>query len=596
MIALVYPFLKLPRRFSFFDYQIPESFSVKAGDLVRITFRGRSSYGLVQGTKDVSGEKKLSSLDGIEIPSWCTSQDIERFETIAHSLVQSVPSLLHALESPFADALPVRIISASEARKSVSKSDAEEVGRLLGMIEETEKEPIALFADKETGATLAHVLRKKTKGQMLVLVARERDAELIAKTVSFGEKTAMLHGKTPPKERARIAKAWRTGNISTLIATKSGSLIPGKKIDCILVLDAGLDDHLNLRRNPRIDSREAVKLLASQHGAKLIFLDNLPRLEEIADSLPLPTPSTPSYPLILSLRDRLEYTGDPLITETLLEEVKKALQSQKKVLLFLNRKGVAKRLQCSACGHLPLCGTCGNTPTVRLDDLVCDRCGTEMWIPKNCPHCGKPKIGLKGIGGAKIEDILKSKFPETSIGRIEKGSSTNTGGDIVIATEYFFSSYLPLFAPQEYGLVVDLAADVGLHGSDFRASENTARKIHRLLNFGKRQHADVIIQTWLPDTLKPMFDLPRFIKDELAQREKYRLPPYATRIVLEKAKPDDLSKELQSLFTERHEIFEARLPITPSTPSYPFLTSLPDSIKIQHDGPYVNHDRTPQSK
>ena len=609
MIALVYPFLKLPRRFSFFDYQVPNGFSVKAGDLVRITFRGRSCYGLVQGIKATSGEKKLSSLDAVETPSWCTRKDIERFEMIADSLAQAVPSLLHALESPFADALPPKMVTATQAKKSVSKSDAEEVGKLLGIIEKTAKDPTALFADKETGATLAHVLRKKIKGQMLVLLARERDAELIAKTVSFGDKTAMMHGKTPPKERARIAKAWRIGNISTLITTKSGSLIPAKKIDCILVLDAGLDDHLNLRRNPRIDARESAKLLANQHGAKLIFLDNLPRLEEIRSVETLSTflPST-SPPLVLSLKDKLEYTGDPLITETLLEEVKKALQSQKKVLLFLNRKGVAKRLQCSACGHLPLCGTCGNTPTVRLDDLVCDRCGTEMWIPKNCPHCGKPKIGLKGIGGAKIEDILKSKFPDSSIGRIEKGSLMNTASDIIIATEYFFSSYLPLFAPQEYGLVVDLAADVGLHGSDFRASENTARKIHRLIDFGKRQRADVIIQTWLPDTVKPMLDLPRFIKDELAQREKYRLPPYATRVVLEKAKLEDLPEELKSLFVERHEILETRFPLPPTSsilttsstphpaPSIPPLTALPDSIKIQHDGPYVNHDRTPQSK
>jgi primosomal protein N' len=593
VIARVYPFLKLPRRFSFFDYAIPEGMSVAPGDLVRITFRGRFAVGLVKGLTNTSEAKKLSSVESIAVKSWCTGGDIERFETVSDSLAQGVPSLLYLFGSPFNDRTQITFAPAASSLKSVSKKDVEEATRLLAQIDESHGEYATLFGDKEMGAMLAHLLRKKTKGQLLILLARERDAELLLKTMPLGDKAVMLHGKTPEKERARIMDGWRRGEVMTLVTTKLGSLLPAKELETILVLDAGLDDHLNLRRNPRFDAREAVKLLAKQHSAKLIFIDNFPRLEECLDGFGDAKPLPEAEPLLISLRDRTEYTKDPLITETLIEEIKRALQSQKKVLLFLNRKGVAKRLQCSACGHLPLCGNCGNSPTVRLDDLICDRCGTEMWIPELCPHCGKPKIGLKGVGGTKIEDILRAQFPDAVIGRIEKGSPKNDTANILIATEYFFSSVLPLFAEKSFGLIADLAADVGLHGSDFRAGENTLRKVQRFLYFGKRQGAKVIIQTWLPDTVRPMLNLEKWITDELALRKKYRLPPYATRVVLPEATYSDLPETYQPYFTQRKEELEARVDL-PYTP--PSFTDLSDAIKLVYDGPYVKHGSPPQSE
>jgi primosomal protein N' (replication factor Y) len=287
---------------------------------------------------------------------------------------------------------------------------------------------------------------------------------------------------------------------------------------------------------------------------------------------------------VVNLGSADEITNEPLLSESVISGIEKALHSQKKVLLYLNRKGVAKRLQCGKCGHVPLCGTCGHVPAVRHDDLVCGNCQTEMWIPAQCPACGKPKLALRGIGGTKILSTLERLFPEASLGQIEKGKVERPDADIVIATEYFFSSYRQPFGSKHFGLVADLAADIALHASNFRGAEETARKLHRLISFAHRQGAEVLVQTWLPEVLRPMLDLPSFIASELDIRKRYTLPPFSARIILTNAKLDDLPPELKDIAHERDDAIEITAYGRVADPS---LRTLPDTIKIHYDGPYA---------
>lgn len=590
MIAEVYPFLKLPRRFSFFDYVLPDNIFVHAGDVVCVPFRGRSILAVVKKVKKESQEKKLLMVEATVRTSWCNEGDLTRFEAIAESLVQSPASVLNLITPELdTDGTPTTLPYALPS-VPVTKDDSERVQEFLKVIEG--KNRSTLFGDKELGAILAHVLRKKVTGQMLVLVSRERDTEELSRKIAFGKNAVFMHGKTKPRERERIARAWREGKIETLIGTRTSSLLPAHNLSTILVLDAGSDDHLQDRRNPRFDAREAVRLLETQWKAKTVFFDHLPRFEEITSESKLPEDLAST---LISLKNPLERTGDPLLSETLMEEIKTALQSGKNVLLFLNRKGVAKRLQCGDCGHIPLCGTCGNVPTVRAEDLVCERCGTEMWIPKACPQCGKEKIKLRGIGGAKIAETLKAHFPDVSIANIEKGKPAFLGARIVIATEYIFSSVFRLFEKHAFGVVADLAGDVGLFHNDFRATEKTLRKLMRLNDLAKREKAVSIIQTYIPEVMASMLHVSTFIKEEIATREKYRLPPSSIRVTLEHTEGVEIVDELKTNFKPRGEILEARFTSFDQIPK-DSLKQLPDSVKLNYDGPYVYHDRAPQSE
>lgn len=602
MIAEVILSLRLPRRFSFFDYQIPDSMEVGVGDLVNILFHGRESLGVVRGIKLTSAERKLAPLRSVAKREWCSIKDVERLETIASAIAQSPTSLLHTIGpsqgASFSPSFPRR---ESEGGISVKRTDVEHVAELLKSVKQTQ----SVIGDFALGVVLVHALQKSSSDQVLVLVPTERDVELVGAG-------AMLHGHTKPRERASIASAWRKGDIKLLIGTRLASLLPAQKISAIVVLDSGNNEHASTRRNPRFDSREAAKLLASQHKARLFFIDPLPRLEELAGmdrNPPLLTKkalpagrqgdggkSDAAHPAakLTSLKNPLERTSLDLVSATLLESIERSLREHKKVLLFLNRKGVAKRLQCGACGHIPLCGTCGNVPSVRKDDLVCAHCGTEMWIPEVCPSCGKAKIHLRGIGGAKVSDELRSHFLPATVGTIEKGKIENPDADILLVTEFFFSSFHKPFDRMNLGVVADLAGDLGLQNDDFRSAEETARKLSRLVLFAKRQNAECIIQTWLPDLISPMLNMQQFISGEMELRERYKLPPFSSRYILEGATLDELPEQLREHSRQHSDSIEIRFPSAYRQGAALPVHLLPDSIKITPDTSYARLDRPPQ--
>ena len=588
MIAEVYPIIKLPRKCSYFDYDLRLDLPVAVGDLVRVPFKGREILGIVKGIKDTSHAKKLIKVNSLAKAGYLTAADVKRYERIAECLAQSVSSLLHTfLPTTFFDGPPPLVQTTKSAH--IGALDIPILEHCLSEI--TLNKFVAISGDRDMGFALAYVLRRKRPGQMLIVLPRERDAELLARYVKLGEATSLLHGKTTPKDRSRIVEAWRSGQIDTLIGTRNASLLPAHKLTTVLILESGNEEHVNERRNPRFDAREAARLLAHDHDARLIAFDSLPRLEELMAAPLILTAEKPDDSVVINLGSSDELTNEALLSDSVILGIEKALQSQKKVLVYLNRKGVAKRLQCGKCGHIPLCGTCGHVPMVRHDDLVCANCQTEMWIPAQCPSCGKPKLALRGLGGTKMMAVLQKLFPTASLGRLEKGNLENPEADIVVATEYYFSSYREPFTPKSFGLVVDLAADIALHASDFRGAEETARKLHRLIYFAHRQGAQVLVQTWVPELLRPMLDLPNFVTAELDVRKRYSLPPSKARITLPGAKLEELPSELQGQIVERGDTLE----LTDANPQS--LKSFPDTLKIQYDGSYVQSpEGTPQSK
>lgn len=584
MIAEVYPILKLPRKCTYFDYVIPADLTVAVGDLVRIPFKNREALGIVRGLKDTSEAGKLLAVNSVAKRSYVTAADLARYDKIATALVQAVSSILHAtFPTSFYEGTAPTVQATS-----VSHVGAHDIPVLEHCLDACNLNPsVAIAGDRDIGFALAYALRRKREQQMLIILPRERDAELLARYIKLGDHVGLLHGHTSPRDRMRIQEAWRNGELKTLIGTRNVSLLPAAKLSTILILESGNNEHLNERRNPRFDAREAAKLLAKQHEAHLITFDACPRLEDVQTSELVTTTDLADESVIVNLGSADELSPDLLLSDSLLEAVEMALQSQKRVLLFLNRKGVAKRLQCGKCGHIPTCGTCGHVPIVRHDDLVCPNCQTEMWIPAQCPSCQKPKLGLRGIGGAKILQQLQQRFPTATFGQIEKGKLENTDADIVIATEFFFSSYLAPFAPKTFGLVADLAADIALHASDFRGAEETARKLHRLLNFGARQGAKVMVQTWLPEVLRGMLNLKTFTQHELELRKQYELPPFSIRYLFPDTKLEDLPPELQTLALERDDHLELLQPLQPLVHLKTNLFNLPDAIKLLYDGPYA---------
>jgi primosomal protein N' len=528
MIAEVYPLIRLPRRFDFFDYAISDKSHIDTGDLVEMKFKGRLIFGIVKGTKTSSEFKKIIPIENLIKKSFLSKDDIHRYEQISKTVIQSTSSILSAAFQGlrYFDKTSVEYISGLK-KINANKTDVNSIKHTLESMKKSNNMNMSM--SYEASLILTQILREKRENQILIIAPRERDAEFSARLIDLG-KCAIIHGKTKPKQRNAIIRAWQSGSLKTLVGTRQAALLPAKKIDTIIILDAGSDDYLKLNRNPRVNTLYCANLLANQHDAKLIHTSPFALLQKRSD-LEEVRPRLGLTLRVVDLGGEEEKTGLPLISETLKESIEKSLKQNKKSLLVYNKKGVAKRLQCRACDYIPVCGKCQGVPTVREKDLVCPICKTEMWIPTNCPSCRLPKLTQKGIGNKRLKTILEKSFPGKRISIIDASTKKPEPADIYLVTEKFFKQYYKPFSKRAFGTIADLMIDLGLQGESFRSNYQTAYKLHRLCFFAAQQQAECIVQTWLPEIVRPMLNTNSFLAQELEIRKLYELPPFFEHIM-----------------------------------------------------------------
>lgn len=573
MFAKIIPILKLPRRFGAFDYRLPAERTFAIGDVIRISFRRRIVLGIVASIEKTTDEKRVIETENSDPIFRISSEHLTSLIDIAHQLGQSPASILSiAYEGiEYSSAEPKH--STVTPKLSIDSETIEAVKAILAERNTTKQFGVAI--DDETTLVLAHALCKTAMSQTLIIVPRTRDAQRFA-TVLAPYAPSVLIGTTKSSHRGSIIRAWRNGTCRVLIGTRQAALIEPQNLESTLVFQAGCEDHGSVMRNPHIDAVSAVSALAIRTGSSLIISDVLPPLS------PFPlAPNAPQIaPTIIDVTHKGESSAYPLLSQTLLEAIKSALLSQKKVLLSFNRKGVAKRMECKACGHVPFCGTCGSLPTVRLDDLLCEACGSEMWKPTTCPACNSPKIGLRSIGGASIAAHLAKEFPEAKIGAIQKGTIDLTA-DIILATEYFFSSVIDPFHAYNFGVVAEILADIGFTPGDYRGTEKTARKIARLQALAKREHAECILQTVARDRLVSLLGSAHITDQERTIRQQYHLPPYGVIVNFLNATLDQLPEEMQSACQERGDRITAKIDHNAYKHWQEIFPALPDSIDIR---------------
>ncbi|MBP9827930.1 hypothetical protein KBC55_02125 [Patescibacteria group bacterium] len=581
MILAVYPLVPLPRGMRSFDYETALA-DLKRGDGVRVPFKGRSILAVVLEYRNVAETKhKLKEVESLHTRNLIRPELLDVYERLADALFLA-PSTLLSAGSWQTQNGPIK----QSSKSSNATADSVTIDFAKAVQQSAEpKTRLSVTCDPRTALVATRAIASTTKGT-LIITPQERDAMDCANTLALTN-SALLHGHTTEKERAIILHAWQTGKISTLITTRAGLIANHPKLHTIIILNSGHDEHQNVRRNPRFDARELSYLFAKADGAALVMFDTLPRLEDHVRATQTITKSIETKPVVISLRSQEERSGKQLLTSSLESAIKDALQANKKVLLYFNRKGVGKRLQCQGCGHVPFCGSCGASPIVRLDDLQCETCGAEMWLPQTCPACHKPKLKLIGVGATKIEATLKDHFPSATIGRMEKGEPRRELADITIVTEYFFSAIFDPFAKYNLGVVADLMCDLGLYGTDFRMGEHLARHIARLTYLADRNKAQCFIQTYTSDAVEPLCDTEHFLATETEERRKYHLPPFGGRLIV-KAREGLEDAKLPTGFRKKNDHYLYSFTDTSQLP-----TPNSELPPILNDSPYGSPPRTP---
>jgi primosomal protein N' (replication factor Y) len=381
-----------------------------------------------------------------------------------------------------------------------------------------------------------------------------------ARFASMQDKVAVLHSNLSQGERFDEWHRIRKGLARIVIGARSAVFAPLPDLGLILVDE----EHENTYKQdsvPRYHGRDVAVLRAAFEGCAIVLGSATPsleswhnaqtgkyqllRLDQRADGQ-----SMPLVRVVDMRQEAAKHKGGPaVLSEKLRVALEKRLENGEQAILFLNRRGFARSLQCPQCGHVCQCPHCAVALTYHRTDerLVCHVCGHQAIVPRKCPECKDPAIVLQGYGTQKVEEIMAKVLPQAKIARIDADAMRRKHAlrdtlnafksrkiDILIGTQMIAKG---LHFPN-VTLVGILNADLSLHVPDFRAGERTFQLITQVAGRAGRGdlEGEVIVQTFTPHSPSIQYarrhDFDGYAEQEMEFRRQFAYPPFAHCAVL----------------------------------------------------------------
>jgi primosomal protein N' (replication factor Y) len=357
----------------------------------------------------------------------------------------------------------------------------------------------------------------------------------------LGIEPALLHSALTDLERLNAWRSARCGDAKLVVGTRSAVFTPLPDAGLIIV-DEEHDHSFKQHEGLRYSARDLAIARAKHLDIPIVLGSATPTLEMLQ-----PRRAGSARPPHVRLVDLSRSASTEGLSEPLAAAIEEHLGSGGQVLMYLNRRGFAPTLICTACGHVAECVRCDSRMTVHARDrrLRCHHCGAARALDETCTECGETVRPL-GEGTQRLEDVLRSRFPQHSIVRIDSDSTQRKGAmdealqqatlgeaDILVGTQMLSKGHhFPKLT-----LVGVVNADQGLFGTDFRSDERLAQSIIQVAGRAGRESrvGEVLIQTAFP--VHPFWQrlidggYPGVARDALEERRATHWPPF-TRLAL----------------------------------------------------------------
>ncbi len=161
-------------------------------------------------------------------------------------------------------------------------------------------------------------------------------------------------------------------------------------------------------------------------------------------------------------------------------------------MIFINKRGYLKNLECNECGHIICCPNCsfGLIYHKKENKLLCHYCSYKTKTASHCPQCESKDIKYKTYGIQLVEKELKKFLPNAKIARIDSDITKienidsinkfeNKEIDILIGTQIIAKG----FNFENIKTLGIINADIGMGLPDFRSGERIF--YNTLTNYGK---------------------------------------------------------------------------------------------------------------
>lgn len=397
----------------------------------------------------------------------------------------------------------------------------------------------------------------------------------------FGQRMGVYHSKFPDARRVEVwQKQLSDADYDLILGVRSSVFLPFRRLGLVIVDEEHENTYKQQDPAPRYHARNAAIVLATMTGAKVVLGTATPSVESWHNA------TSGKYGLVqlteryreiclpeiipvdikeLHRTRRMQGAFSPL----LLRCMREALERREQVILFQNRRGFAPMVECHTCGWVPRCVNCDVSLTYHkgLNQLTCHYCGYTVPLPRRCPACEESDLRHRGFGTEKIEDDVKSLFPQARVARMDLDTTRTRAAyeriiadfeqgktDILIGTQ-MVSKGLDFDRVSVVGI---LHADTMLNYPDFRAYERAFQLMAQVAGRAGRKSGQgkVVLQT--KDVNHPTIaqvianDFEGMVDGQLAERQLFRYPPYYRLVyVYLKNRNEALLEQMAQTMAER---------------------------------------------
>ena len=367
----------------------------------------------------------------------------------------------------------------------------------------------------------------------------------------FGQNIAMWHSKMTNKEKKLTIKNILQGEYKIIIGARSSIFAPLPNVGLIVVDEEQDSSYKQESPKPYYNARDIALVRAKYAQCPTVLTSATPSIETYYNTIigkskyiELKERYFKSNDPIVEIVDMIKFIDsdeNKIISPDLEQSIAETLKSKKQVMLLNNRRGYASAVF--------------NTET--QEPLLCIHCNVPMSLHKSfkrllCHHCDyneifddttaeSDNIILNGHGTEKIYEILKIKFPNATIARVDSDTLksrnnlssilkdfSNGSIDILIGTQ-MISKGLDFNDVQLVGVV---NADYGMFIPDFRSGEKTFQIISQVIGRSGRRNEQgkAIIQTYNPEDTNLLHaiqsNFKTFYSSNLAERNELKYPPF----------------------------------------------------------------------
>ena len=377
----------------------------------------------------------------------------------------------------------------------------------------------------------------------------------------FGVKPACWHSGLGTRERIDNWIGIVENRAKVIVGARSALFLPYADLG-LIVIDESHDHSFKQEDVVNYQGRDMAVVRAKMEQIPIILATATPDLETICnvesgkyDVVKLQSrfaaAQLPDIKIIDLKKDKPQkYPNDKgqlnvaWLAPTLVNALKDNLEKGEQSMLFLNRRGYAPLTICRDCGYRIQCPNCTAwlTEHRKSKSLVCHHCGYTTSIPSRCPDCGSEEgLTACGPGVERVAEEVTRRFPTAHIGILSSDITSTLNEvseviaqmerqeiDIIIGTQILAKGHhFPSLT-----LVGIVDADLGLMGSDLRASEQTFQLLSQVSGRAGRgdKKGTVFLQTLYPENavLQALLhnDRAKFIELEKQSRRILKLPPF----------------------------------------------------------------------